>query len=140
MKNKLNVSVLIVFALSLITYATAYAQQGRKVEKAEKSFCSKLEKLITSFDNLTVAYDGGSMDDFNKAYNKAEKSWNKFEKAADKLEQVEIEESQKAYDNLVKSVNDIDENASTIDSEGQINDQIDATASRIADILTVVCQ
>lgn len=117
----------------------AYAQD-KKLEKAEEKFCNDLQGMADALIKLDDMNENSSMDEFRSAYNDAQKAWNKLEKSAEKLEKVEMKESQKAYNKLVKSIDDIEGDVKTSEAADQIDDNIDATASQISDILTTVCQ
>lgn len=133
--STITFSLIMVFALS-----NTMAQQGKKLVKAEKKFCTSIQNLVSAIETLEMANEDSSMDEFRKAYKNAEKAYNKFEKSAEKLEKVEIKESQQAYNKLVDAVNNIDGDTKTAEAAGQIDEHINATAAEIADILTVVCQ
>ena len=139
MKTKqITLSILSVILLTF-TASTLFAQEDKKLAKAEANFCKSLNNLAVALETLDETNANSTMDEFRSAYKAAEKAWNKFQKSAEKLEKVEIKESQKAYDKLVDAVNDIEGETKTSEAANQINTHIDNTATEIADIMTFVC-
>ena len=130
---------LILSALAVVFVALATHAQEGKLQKAEAKFCTRLQEFGDALEKLDGINENSTMDEFRSAYKKAQKSWNRLSKAGAKLEKVEMKESQKAYDALVKSINEIEGDVKTSDATAEINQNIDDTALKIAEITDVVC-
>ena len=140
MKNLKKELITICVILMSLSFFTSNAQEDKKLAKAETAFCGSITDFAEALINLDAIEDNSTMDEFNKAYKKAEKSWNRLQNKAAKLEKVEIKESVKAYNKLVDAVNNMDGSITTKEANAQINDHIDATAAEIAEIQTVLCE
>jgi ABC-type transport system involved in cytochrome bd biosynthesis fused ATPase/permease subunit len=137
--NKITVSISSI-VICLLMVSTVFAQEDKKLAKAEANFCKSLNNLAVALETLDETNANSTMDEFRSAYKAAEKAWNKFQKSAAKLEKVEIKESQKAYNDLVDQVNKIEGDTKTSEAAEQIDMHVDNTAAEIADIMTFICE
>ncbi len=136
MKNLKNIRFL-VFAIAIGLFSCTTNQ---KVDNAKSKFCNSLSSFVEALDNLDEAAAVGTMDDFDAAYTKADKAWNHLENSAAKLEDVEVTAAGKSYDKLVDQINKITDDPITEESAEQISNHIDATASEIDEIISLVCK
>ena len=136
MKNLRKLKFVAVGILMMLISCTG----EQKKEHANKEFCEHLTSFSKALDNLDVASEGTNVNDFNRDYDKANKEWNKLVKSAEKLENIEIDESVKAYNKLAKSVNKLEGETITPEKADKINNNIDATADKIADLMDTECE
>ena len=137
--KKFGFTAMIIVIMTL-SFTQSFAQQDDKLVKAENNFCNSLTTFANSLESLDKINENSTMDEFRKAYKNADKAWGKVQKTAAKLEKVEMKESVKAYNQLVDAVNNIDGDTKTSDATNEINKHVDATASQIDDIMTIVCK
>ena len=122
----------------LLLVVTCTGNQQRKIEQDE--FCSSLKSFDKALNDLAVANAGDDEDAFNKAFEKAVKDWKKLVTKASDLEDLQMDQTVEAYNRLVSKVNRIADNTRNTDAVDDINNEIDKTAAKIADIQTTICK
>ena len=121
----------------LVLFVSCTYNQQRKID--EKEFCRNLNSFVNALDDLAVASEGNDYNAFYKAYEKAEKEWNRLVESAERLEDIQMEQSVNEYNKLVTKINKITADPDNPAVDYEIDDNIQKTADKIADIQTTVC-
>ena len=136
MKGLKNYSYLLLAGIVLFMSCTS--NQQRKI--AENEFCNSLKTFDRALDEFAVANERDDLEAFSKAYDKVSKDLDKLVKHAEKLADIEMDQSVEAYNRLASKVDKIASNPRSKDVVGDIANEINKTAAKIAEIQTTVCK